>query len=119
MNKEIKARWIKALRSGDYKQGRDRLKRNDTYCCLGVLCDLSVKDGIGNWNGDRFIGGAEKERVTTLPFVIGQWAGMESGEGPAIKLEKGVKVFGRSLIYYNDDEKYSFDQIADLIEENL
>ena len=46
MNKQLKSKWIKALRSGKYKQGFGRLKqRNDTnhrpeYCCLGVLREL-------------------------------------------------------------------------------
>ena len=30
-----------ALESGDYKQGRDRLRDGDDFCCLGVACDLS------------------------------------------------------------------------------
>lgn len=42
MNKEIKDRWIAALRSGDYKQGKDQLRNFDNrFCCLGVLCDLN------------------------------------------------------------------------------
>lgn len=42
MNKELKQRWIEALRSGNYKQGRFclRVKRYDSFCCLGVLADL-------------------------------------------------------------------------------
>jgi hypothetical protein len=39
MKKEHADEWIKALRSGKYKQGRGRLynKGDNTYCCLGVL----------------------------------------------------------------------------------
>lgn len=33
-------RWLTALRSGDYQQGRNHLRRFDNYCCLGVLCDV-------------------------------------------------------------------------------
>ena len=46
MNKVIKGKWLKALRSGDYTQGIGHLKdgrkggRNTTYCCLGVLMDI-------------------------------------------------------------------------------
>jgi hypothetical protein len=29
--------WVAALRSGEYKQGREALMRGDKYCCLGVL----------------------------------------------------------------------------------
>ena len=42
MTKEIKLdNWIAALRSGTYNQGRERLRLyEDSYCCLGVLCDI-------------------------------------------------------------------------------
>lgn len=62
LDKKIKAKWIKALLSGDYKQGRACLKnKKGEYCCLGVLADVcgllgrtnqfdtekaSVKDGL-------------------------------------------------------------------------
>lgn len=35
---EIKQKWLDALRSGEYKQGKGRLRDgNGAYCCLGVL----------------------------------------------------------------------------------
>ena len=40
MNKDIKQKWVKALRSGEYKQGSRFLHYEDKFCCLGVLCDL-------------------------------------------------------------------------------
>lgn len=36
---EIRAKWLEALRSGNYKQGKFGLRTGDTFCCLGVLCD--------------------------------------------------------------------------------
>ena len=43
MDPELKAKWVAALRSGEYKQGRDVLHNNksNTYCCLGVLCRVA------------------------------------------------------------------------------
>lgn len=41
MTPELKAKWIAALRSGEYPQGRKRLKSSDGYCCLGVLCAIT------------------------------------------------------------------------------
>ena len=52
MNQKIKERWVKALRSGKYKQGKGWLrkssgpKKKSEFCCLGVLCDLAVKSKI-------------------------------------------------------------------------
>lgn len=44
MNKEVKERWLEALRSGKYKQGTGKLKCQTKgelqYCCLGVLQEL-------------------------------------------------------------------------------
>jgi hypothetical protein len=44
MNAEIKQKWLAALRSGEYQQGKSALRRDEDgqrrYCCLGVLCDL-------------------------------------------------------------------------------
>lgn len=52
--KQLKAnrkKWVKALRSGKYKQTGGTLysERKDAYCCLGVLCRvlLGNRDIIG------------------------------------------------------------------------
>ena len=41
MDKKLKARWVKALRSGRYKQGDGTLKADGRYCCLGVLRQIA------------------------------------------------------------------------------
>lgn len=33
---DFKKKWVEALRSGEYKQGRHQLYDFDAYCCLGV-----------------------------------------------------------------------------------
>src|ERR1700722_19140718 len=40
MDPALKAKWVAALRSGEYKQGDGKLhnRTDDSYCCLGVLC---------------------------------------------------------------------------------
>ena len=60
MDKKLKAKWIKALKSGKYKKGDGALKkkveRRYTYCCLGVLCDIvnpnrwRKGDAKNNWD---------------------------------------------------------------------
>ena len=53
MKPALKKKWVEALRSGDYKQGKGRLRRADeshldmpdAFCCLGVLCQVSNPDG--------------------------------------------------------------------------
>jgi hypothetical protein len=55
MREEIAERWIEALESGDYAQGKLALHVRardangnpvDKFCCLGVLCDLASQDGV-------------------------------------------------------------------------
>ncbi len=43
MDPELKKKWVAALRSGEYKQGRNRLHRkvDNSFCCLGVLCEVA------------------------------------------------------------------------------
>ena len=54
MNKEIKAKWLAALRSGEYVHGIAQLRIVEEgspvkHCCLGVLCDIMSKEGKGKW----------------------------------------------------------------------
>lgn len=46
MKADVKERWVAALRSGKYKQGVGFLTAEDSFCCLGVLCDLALLDGV-------------------------------------------------------------------------
>ena len=46
MNKRVKQKWLRALKSGEYAKGKGRLGRTrytDTeFCCLGVLvCEMT------------------------------------------------------------------------------
>lgn len=46
MDPELKAKWVKALRSGEYEQARETLRTRRpeghfAYCCLGVLMDIT------------------------------------------------------------------------------
>lgn len=111
MNSEIKAAWIAALRSGKYKQGRLKLhhSKDNSYCCLGVLCDLFLKQrGIVNME----VADLETENGDSLPNnEVVEWAELDVRD-PKIPLE------GESLSSLNDNGS-SFTQIAYLIEKYL
>lgn len=105
MNQEIKAKWVAALISGEYKQGIGRLKSDrGEYCCLGVLCDIRFKEF--------------KDCFSINPQfpdeAIVQWAGLDFND-PIIEY-KGVECGISSL---NDIGGLSFPEIADLIEAQL
>jgi len=41
MNAQVQERWVEALKSEKYKQGKLHLRdSDDNFCCLGVLCDI-------------------------------------------------------------------------------
>lgn len=46
MQPKLKQKWIEALRSGKYVQTHSHLNNPDGYCCLGVLCDIIIKDKL-------------------------------------------------------------------------
>lgn len=55
MSKKIADQWLKDLRSGEFKQGDGELhdSDNDTYCCLGVLCNQLMVPGQTFWEISR------------------------------------------------------------------
>jgi len=115
MKDDIKQRWIAALRSGDYAQGKGYLATGHKFCCLGVLCELAVADVIINKYDDisniRWYGNNYDEECTTLPAAVQRWAGLDSDD-PYIETEENT------LAAIND-AGYTFEQIANLIDSEL
>ncbi len=109
MDPELKEKWLKALRSGEYKQGNGRLRNeSDCYCCLGVLCDVS---GVGKWTK---VGEGEYPM-----YLCGDTncAGVLWGE-----LEEALSVPSEAigtLMNMNDKKGNTFEEIATYIEANL
>ncbi len=112
MNKEIKVKWLEALRSGKYKQGKQRLrsKVTDRFCCLGVLCDIS---GIGEWVVNR-VGNYEYSN----PLVKDDSA---ASILPAFVIDSsGISQEHRcNLMTMNDEGNKTFHEIANYIEKEL
>lgn len=112
MNAQIKARWIEALRSGNYQQGKGHLRTGDAYCCLGVLCDLHARETGQRWvmvirarDGMPSYLGARNH----LPAAVMAWADLKSGD-PTIR--------SKCLSDHND-LPINFDEIATMIDEAL
>jgi hypothetical protein len=77
MNPEIKQKWIAALRSGEYKQGKGGLRNTEGYCCLGVLCDLHAKETGNEWERAEFDENDCYLRASGyLPAEVSAWAGL-------------------------------------------
>lgn len=125
MNADIKAAWVAALRSGEYQQGKGRLHIVDTnsYCCLGVLCDLAKQAGIVEESPDGSFfspdesaalkGNEGKHAWGNATFDL-CWAVRDWAETP----DTNPMVAGHRLSSWNDGGT-PFAKIADLIEEYL
>lgn len=111
MNATVKALWIDALTSGEYKQAYGWLRSDNRYCCMGVLCDLYARERQNvNWSDMAqgvyvFISSS-----TNLPFSVMRWAGLKS---------KDPKTTKGTLSKLNDNDQLTFDEIAAIIEKDL
>lgn len=51
MDKNVKLKWLEALKSGEYQKGTGYLRdKEDKFCCLGVLCNLLKDESDYDWN---------------------------------------------------------------------
>jgi hypothetical protein len=119
MNKEIKAHWIAKLREEGRRQTGGTLRdASGAQCCLGVLCEVAIEDGV--IEAPTLPEGAKhyEYRYTTdeghdlweaalLPGPVWRWAGL---------YDSNPDVGSRAAAYLNDDLNYTFPEIADAIE---
>lgn len=122
MKQTIKEKWIAALRSGEYKQGQNQLKKGDFFCCLGVLTDLYAKEKgltwIPNWRKDS----KEVYGDAAVPsFHVVAWAGLKEGNPTVVVPEsiRGKTGFHCESLAQMNDRGCTFEQIADTIEQQL
>lgn len=73
LNPEVKAEWLKRLRSGEYTQGGGKLRDGlNRYCCLGVLCDIAADADILVWHEDPLVSkdSDEPETAAWRAYVV-------------------------------------------------
>ena len=106
MDGMVKNKWVGALRSSDYEQGRQQLCDGERFCALGVLCDTLglgfsvLSDGRRAYR-DR--DGYRDSRV--FPMHVSEEIGLA-----------GIEI---SDIAKMNDEGRTFGEIADYIEREL
>lgn len=110
---EAEKKLIRELREGKRKQHKNSLRgENDSFCCLGVACDISK---LGNWADGSYIvnraGGFQ-----FLPRDVMDWLGWSDSRGGL----QFSNPFGGPLdLAMLNDYGFTFDQIADVIEAGL
>jgi hypothetical protein len=104
---EVIKLWIKALRSGKYKQTIGSLRNSKGFCCLGVLCDLASKDGGPKWEQGYGTNMSFDGHQCLLPNPIHHFV-----------FDAAESHDPRGLVRDNDSGR-SFAEIADRIEREL
>lgn len=133
MNKKVMKKWVKALRSGKYKQGQGTLKQYKSkdqakHCCLGVLCELYNEEMSkkkkkklsekliqpDSYYHSSFHGLVEFNKSRDyLPNKVTKWAGMENKLGCFV-----YKNHKNGCLADLNDDGTKFKTIANIIEKN-
>lgn len=119
MNREIGTKWVSALRSGKYKQGHGRLHlaKDNSFCCLGVLCEVAEVKKAPSCNrrwGNYYLTGSDGWMDSHVIFTSSELYS-RAGLGT---MTSDLRPLGSELVNRND-ERESFEEIANFIEDTL
>ena len=118
MDPTIKKKWVEALRSGEYKQGKGRLvtyKKSEgdfQFCCLGVLQNIYHEENNTTFSRTRW-------RRGTVSEAVEKWAGLPIWVKPTKNKVKRTELTQLHLADLNDHTGSSFTAIARWIEGHM
>jgi hypothetical protein len=120
VNPNVKELWLDRLENGDIPQTTNKLADLEGgRCCLGVLCDIAVEEGVINppvVDDDRLMYDNE---IAVLPPKVMEWSGLEHNNGGfALNPEEKPDYIDDALSYRNDTGK-TFPEIAQIIRERF
>lgn len=110
INKKQFQKWIEALDSGEYSQGRSRLQSKEGYCCLGVACKVLIPENKQILNDNGWLEGGILEAQDDAP----EWLKDISDDfelKTIYEYDQGV-----TIETMNDDMDMSFEEIATCLE---
>jgi hypothetical protein len=117
MQAELKQKWIEALRSGKYEQGRGQLRdASNRYCCLGVLADVCGVEWAQNTQRKYYPKGE-----VHIFYINSEPDNPDSYSDRTLspKFQDQVGLDGgqhHCLLAMNDNLRRTFNDIADYIE---
>lgn len=106
MNPWVKRKWVRALKSGEYRQGQGELviRKGEGYCCLGVLGAEMVPEFI-----------RPVSKIDPDLGVDGYTGALPDDLAVMFDLDQ----VSQDVLAEMNDSGDTFPQIADWIEENL
>jgi hypothetical protein len=109
MPTENALKWAAALESGEFEQGYGSLNKDGKFCCLGVACEVAIREGVPVKVDVPYEGGAchYDRDDALLPASVQAWLGLANNDG--------AYEGGRSLIGDNDARELTFKEIAQII----
>lgn len=119
-------KWVEALKSDKYNQTKGCLKNNEGYCCLGVYADLCGVSWHREPNDELYyFHNPDNDYRSShiddfLNSSMTKQLGLLDSEG---SMAHGKSIETDDNVYYslaelNDSGKFSFTDIAKLIEDN-
>ena len=113
MDARLKRKWLKALRSGEYRQGRYLLVSDNgkNFCCLGVLADVMGCE----WQESK--ANYDSSLVPILPRNKRPLA--RRGDAWMSPSKTGLSSKKQEKLAGMNDDGSSFKRIANFIEKNL
>lgn len=127
LDPEVKAKWLAALRSGEYRQATGRLHKLPTetteggYCCLGVLCNIMGAEESPSETGKShaILTYEGTSSGDTLPRALAEKVGISAGGAlnSAVRGDDDCSYY--TLWELNDCAGFDFNQIAAVIEEQF
>lgn len=120
--KQLLTQWVQRLESGLDRQTIGVLRRivgnGESFCCLGVLCEVAVEHGLLERNSEEYIptkllldlvvdqvddpDDAALGNDTELPLALAEWLGVPANPG----------LDGNSAVQRNDNFGEDFETIA-------
>lgn len=113
--KANRAKWVAALRSGEYEQTDGALHDQRGFCCLGVACEVIGVEWVQTILDGRIAYSANGE-TTVLPKAVQDAFGLNDDSGDYIMGGDGEGGYCRNSLADLNDGGTTFLEIADLIE---
>ena len=116
MDPSVKQLWMDELRNGNRKQAQRYLNTGEAQCCLGVLCELAIEQGL-DIKAESYTPYEKADPLITydgsaavLPTAVMAWSGIIHDNG----------AYGRNnALSMDNDQGKTFAEIADIIEKEF